>query len=83
MMFSAGLLLALPVVAAMLISNRARHAEPSLIADRNFQIGFPVTMLVDMLLLQLLLPSMIPSSRTSSVLGIDVLGRLAAGLNAR
>ena len=59
--FSTGLLLSLPVVAALLITNLAlgilNRAAPQI---GVFQIGFPLTMLVGMLLLQLMIPNMIP-----------------------
>jgi flagellar biosynthesis protein FliR len=81
MLFSAGLLLALPVVAALLIANLAlgilNRAAPQI---GIFQIGFPVTMLVGMLLVQLMLPNMIPFFSHMFDLGIDTVGRVAAGL---
>jgi flagellar biosynthetic protein FliR len=81
MVFSAGLLLGLPIVAAVLIANLAlgilNRAAPQI---GIFQIGFPVMMLVGMLLLQLMLPNMIPFFARLFDLGIDALGRVAAGL---
>ena len=80
-LFSAGLLLALPVVAAVLIANLAlgilNRAAPQI---GVFQIGFPLTMLVGLLLVQLMLPNMIPFFSRLFDLGIDALGRVAAGL---
>jgi flagellar biosynthetic protein FliR len=79
--FSMGLLLALPVVAALLITNLAlgilNRAAPQI---GVFQIGFPLTMLVGMLLLQLMIPNMIPFFMRLFDVGIDQMGRVAAGL---
>jgi flagellar biosynthetic protein FliR len=76
-LFSAGLLLALPVVAALLIVNLAlgilNRAAPQI---GVFQIGFPVTMLVGMLLLQAMLPNMIPSLSRMFDLGVEAFGRV-------
>jgi flagellar biosynthetic protein FliR len=80
--FSMGLLLALPVVAALLITNLAlgilNRAAPQI---GVFQIGFPVTMLVGMLLLQLMVPNMIPFFARLFDSGIEQMGRVAAGLH--
>jgi flagellar biosynthesis protein FliR len=80
--FSMGLLLALPVVAALLISNLAlgilNRAAPQI---GVFQIGFPLTMLVGMLLLQLMVPNMIPFFSRLFDNGIEQMGRVAAGLH--
>src|SRR3984957_2519592 len=80
--FSMGLLLALPVVAALLISNLAlgilNRAAPQI---GVFQIGFPLTMLVGMLLLQLMVPNMIPFFARLFDNGIEQMGRVAAGLH--
>jgi flagellar biosynthetic protein FliR len=79
--FSMGLLLSLPVVAALLIANLSlgilNRAAPQI---GVFQIGFPLTMLVGMLLLQLMVPNMIPFFARMFDLGIDQMGRVAAGL---
>jgi flagellar biosynthesis protein FliR len=79
--FSAGLLLALPVVAALLITNLAlgilNRAAPQI---GVFQIGFPLTMLVGMLLLQLMVPNMIPFFARLFDSGIERMGVVAAGL---
>jgi flagellar biosynthesis protein FliR len=76
-----GLLLALPVVAALLIANLAlgilNRAAPQI---GVFQIGFPLTMLVGMLLLQLMVPNMIPFFSRLFDSGIGEMGRVAAGL---
>ncbi|TKC89271.1 flagellar biosynthetic protein FliR [Trinickia terrae] len=80
-LFSAGLLLSLPVVAALVIANLAlgvlNRAAPQI---GIFQIGFPVTMLVGLLLVQLMLPNMIPFFSRMFDLGVDAIGRVAAGL---
>jgi flagellar biosynthesis protein FliR len=79
--FSAGLLLALPVVAALLIANLAlgilNRAAPQI---GVFQIGFPLTMLVGLLLLQLMVPNMIPFFARLFDMGIERMGVVAAGL---
>jgi flagellar biosynthetic protein FliR len=79
--FSAGLLLSLPVVVALLITNLAlgilNRAAPQI---GVFQIGFPLTMLIGMLLLQLMIPNMIPFFMRLFDIGIDQMGRVAAGL---
>jgi flagellar biosynthetic protein FliR len=78
--FSAGLLLSLPVVAALLITNLAlgilNRAAPQI---GVFQIGFPLTMLIGMLLLQLMTPNMIPFFARLFTVGIDQMGRVALG----
>ncbi|MGA7779722.1 MAG: flagellar biosynthetic protein FliR [Paraburkholderia sp.] len=80
--FSAGLLLSLPVVAALLIANLAlgilNRAAPQI---GVFQIGFPLTMLVGMLLLQLMVPNMIPFFARLFDSGIERMGVVAAGLH--
>ncbi|GLU33981.1 flagellar biosynthetic protein FliR [Trinickia caryophylli] len=79
--FSAGLLLALPVVVALLIANLSlgilNRAAPQI---GIFQIGFSITLLVGMLLLQLMLPNMIPFFSHLFDLGVDEMGRIAGGL---
>jgi flagellar biosynthetic protein FliR len=80
--FSMGLLLALPVVAALLIANLSlgilNRAAPLI---GVFQIGFPLTMLVGMLLLQLMVPNMIPFFTRMFDSGIEQMGRVAAGMH--
>jgi flagellar biosynthetic protein FliR len=80
--FSAGLLLSLPVVAALLITNLAlgilNRAAPQI---GVFQIGFPLTMLVGMLLLQLMVPNMIPFFARLFDAGIEQMGRVAVALH--
>jgi flagellar biosynthetic protein FliR len=78
--FSAGLLLSLPVVAALLIANLAlgilNRAAPQI---GVFQVGLPLTMLVGLLLVQLMLPNMIPYFSRLFDSGIEEMGRVAAG----
>ncbi|WP_431820907.1 flagellar biosynthetic protein FliR [Burkholderia sp. F1] len=79
--FQMGLLLALPVVAALLIANLAlgilNRAAPQV---GIFQVGFPVTMLVGLLLVQLLVPNMVPFFGRLFDMGIDAMGRVVTGL---
>jgi flagellar biosynthesis protein FliR len=79
--FAGGLLLAMPVVAAILISNLAlgilNRAAPQI---GVFQIGLPLTLLVGMLLVQLMLPNMVPFFSHLFDGGIEELGRVAAAL---
>jgi flagellar biosynthesis protein FliR len=79
--FSAGLLLALPVVVALLIANLAlgilNRAAPQI---GVFQIGFAMTMLVGMLLFQAMMPNLIPIFMRLFDNGIEQMGRIAAGL---
>jgi flagellar biosynthetic protein FliR len=78
--FSTGLLLSLPVVAALLISNLAlgilNRAAPQI---GIFQVGFPVTVLVGLMLIQLMTPNLIPFFQRIFDMGIDQMGRVAAG----
>jgi flagellar biosynthetic protein FliR len=80
--FWAGLLLSLPVVAALLIANLAlgilNRAAPQI---GVFQIGFPLTLLVGMLLVQLMIPNMIPFFAQLFDSGINEMGRVAAALH--
>jgi flagellar biosynthetic protein FliR len=80
MVLSSGLLLSLPVVTALLISNLAlgilNRAAPQI---GVFQVGLPVTMLVGLLLVQLMLPNMIPYFAHLFDGGIEQMGRVAAG----
>jgi flagellar biosynthesis protein FliR len=79
--FSTGLLLALPVLAALLIANLSlgilNRAAPQI---GIFQVGFPVTMLVGFLLIQLMIPNLIPFFQRIFETGIDEMGRVAAAL---
>ena len=79
--FSTGLLLSLPVVTALLITNLAlgilNRAAPQI---GIFQVGFPVTMMVGLLLIQLMMPNMIPFFQRIFESGVDQMGRVAAAL---
>jgi flagellar biosynthetic protein FliR len=79
--FTAGLLLSLPVVIALLVANLSlgilNRAAPQI---GVFQIGFSVTLMVGMLLLMLMLPNMIPYFAHLVDTGIDQMGRISAGL---
>jgi len=79
--FSTGLLLSLPVVAALLIASLAlgilNRAAPQI---GIFQVGFPVTMLVGLLLIQLMIPNLIPFFQRIFENGIGQMGRVAAAL---
>jgi flagellar biosynthetic protein FliR len=79
--FSAGLLLSLPVVVALLIANLSlgilNRAAPQI---GIFQIGFPITLLVGMLLVMLMVPNMIPFFARLFDLGTETMGRVAVGL---
>ena len=79
--FSAGLLLSLPVVVALLIANLSlgilNRAAPQI---GIFQIGFPITILVGMLLVQFMIPNMIPFFSRLFDLGVEMTGRVAVGL---
>lgn len=75
-----GLLLALPVVAALLIANLAlgilNRAAPQI---GVFQVGFPVTMLVGLLLVQLMVPNLVPFVSHLFDMGLDAMGRVLLG----
>jgi len=79
--FTAGLLLSLPVVVALLVANLSlgilNRAAPQI---GVFQIGFSVTLMVGMLLLMLMLPNMIPFFAHLVDTGLDQMGRVAAAL---
>jgi flagellar biosynthesis protein FliR len=78
--FQTGLLLSLPVVAAVLIANLVlgilNRAAPQI---GVFQVGFPITLLVGLLLVQLMIPNMIPFFARVSAQGIDLMGRVTVG----
>ncbi|MEM5439637.1 flagellar biosynthetic protein FliR [Paraburkholderia diazotrophica] len=78
---SAGLLLSLPVVTALLITNLAlgilNRAAPQI---GVFQVGLPVTVITGLLLIQLMLPNMMPFFSRLFENGIDEMGRVAVGL---
>ncbi|MFD1558522.1 flagellar biosynthetic protein FliR [Paraburkholderia silviterrae] len=79
--FNGGLLLSLPVVVALLITNISlgilNRAAPQI---GIFQIGFALTMLVGLLLIQMMMPNLIPYFARLFDGGIDQMGRVAAGL---
>lgn len=79
--FSAGLLLSLPIVIALLVANLSlgilNRAAPQI---GVFQIGFSVTLIVGMLLLMLMLPNMIPFFAHLVDTGIDQMGRVSGAL---
>ncbi|MEX3935570.1 flagellar biosynthetic protein FliR [Paraburkholderia phymatum] len=79
---SAGLLLSLPVVTALLITNLAlgilNRAAPQI---GVFQVGLPVTVITGLLLIQLMLPNMMPFFSRLFDSGIDQMGRVAAGMH--
>ncbi|ACC72114.1 flagellar biosynthetic protein FliR [Paraburkholderia phymatum] len=78
---SAGLLLSLPIVTALLITNLAlgilNRAAPQV---GVFQVGLPVTVITGLLLIQLMLPNMMPFFARVFESGIDQMARVAAGL---
>lgn len=79
--FSAGLLLSLPIVIALLVANLSlgilNRAAPQI---GVFQIGFSVTLMVGMLLLMLMLPNMIPFFAHLVDAGVDQMGRVSGGM---
>jgi flagellar biosynthetic protein FliR len=81
--FSTGLLLSLPVVAALLIANLAlgilNRAAPQI---GIFQVGFPVTMLVGLLLLQLMVPNLMPFFQRIFEAGLGQVGRIAGSMGS-
>ncbi|HTH62482.1 MAG TPA: flagellar biosynthetic protein FliR [Paraburkholderia sp.] len=80
--FSAGLLLAMPVVIALLIANLAlgilNRAAPQI---GIFQIGFALTMMVGLLLVLLMVPNLIPYFARLFDNGNEMLGRVAVALH--
>ncbi|CAG9253829.1 flagellar biosynthetic protein FliR [Paraburkholderia unamae] len=78
---SSGLLLALPVVVALLITNLSlgilNRAAPQI---GIFQIGFALTMLVGLFLIQIMMPNLIPYFGRLFDSGIDQMGRVAGAL---
>jgi flagellar biosynthesis protein FliR len=77
---SSGLLMALPIVTALLITNLAlgilNRAAPQI---GVFQVGLPLTVITGLLLIQLMLPNMMPFFSRMFESGIDQMGRVAAG----
>jgi len=78
---SAALLLSLPIVTALLITNLAlgilNRAAPQI---GVFQVGLPVTVITGLLLIQLMLPNMMPFFVRLFESGIDQMGRVAAAV---
>ncbi|SDD22724.1 flagellar biosynthetic protein FliR [Paraburkholderia lycopersici] len=78
---SSGLLLSLPVVVALLITNLSlgilNRAAPQI---GIFQVGFALTMLVGLLLIQLMMPDLIPYFARLFDSGIEEMGRVAQAL---
>jgi flagellar biosynthesis protein FliR len=78
--FEMGVLLSLPVIAALLIATLVlgilNRAAPQI---GVFQIGFPVTLMVGMLIVQLMVPNMIPFFEHVGNMGLDLMGRVAVG----
>jgi flagellar biosynthetic protein FliR len=79
--FSSGLLLALPIVIALLIVNLSlgilNRAAPQI---GVFQIGLPVTLAIGFLMLQWMTPNLMPFFVRLFGQGMDALGRVVAGL---
>jgi flagellar biosynthetic protein FliR len=82
MLFSAGVLLALPVIAALLITNIAlgvlTRAAPQL---NLFAVGFPVTLVVGFTMLMLSLPYLAPSFERLFEQGYEAMGMLMQRTN--
>lgn len=79
-LFSAGVLLALPLIAALLITNIAlgvlTRAAPQL---NLFAVGFPVTLVVGFVMLALALPYLAPSFERLFEQGFEAMGMLMRG----
>jgi flagellar biosynthesis protein FliR len=80
-LFSAGLLLALPIIIALLIVNLAlgvlNRAAPQI---GVFQVGFPLTLAAGMLMLQWMTPNLMPFFSRLFSMGMDALTRVIGGL---
>lgn len=78
--FSAGLMLALPVIAALLVVNIAlailTRAAPTL---NLFAIGFPVTLIAGFIMLTLSLPFFAPAMQRLFEYGLRTVAQLAMG----
>ncbi|MCM2971616.1 flagellar biosynthetic protein FliR [Larsenimonas suaedae] len=83
LLFSAGLLLALPLITALLITNLAmgilNRAAPQLTI---FSIGFPMTLLFGVVLITFLLPEMGGIFEQLFKQGLDMMAELARTLGA-
>lgn len=76
--FSTGLLLALPAVTALLITNMALGILTKTAPQLNlFGIGFPITLSIGFLALALSLPGMLRPIETAIEQGISNMGRVA------
>jgi flagellar biosynthesis protein FliR len=79
--FSAGLLLALPVIIALLIVNLAlgvlNRAAPQI---GVFQVGFPLTLSAGLLMLQWMTPNLMPFFTRLFSMGMDALVRVINGM---
>lgn len=80
-LFTTGLLLAMPVVVALLIANLClgilNRAAPQI---GIFQVGFALTTLVGMLLILMMVPNLIPFFVRLFDTGLEEMGRVAAAL---
>lgn len=76
-MFESGVLLALPLVTALLLVNIGfgviARAAPAL---NIFAVGFPVTLMVGLIMLILITPLVMPILKTLLLAGIDAIGTL-------
>lgn len=79
-LFAFGLMLALPLVAALLICNLAlgilNRAAPQL---NIFAVGFPLTLTVGLLIIQLMMPRLAPVFDRFFALGFDMMIRTMTG----
>lgn len=77
--FAGGLLIALPIEAAILLSNISfgviSRAAPQL---NIFAVGFPLTILIGFVVVWLAMPTMVPQFQRLLASGFDLVGRLAA-----
>jgi flagellar biosynthesis protein FliR len=83
MIFSSGLLLALPIIIALLTVNLAlgvlNRAAPQI---GVFQVGLPVTLSVGFLMLQWMTPNLMPFFERLFADGMDALARVISGLGS-
>ncbi|GAB3630433.1 flagellar biosynthesis protein FliR [Pandoraea terrae] len=79
-LFSLGLMLSLPLVAALLITNLAlgilNRAAPQL---NIFAVGFPLTLAIGLLVVELMMPRIAPVLDRFFALGFDMMLRITAG----
>lgn len=82
--FTMGLLLALPLVAALLIVNLALGILNRAASQLNiFAVGFPLTLATGLLVLELLMPRLWPMFQHMFMSGLDMMGRLAIDFRAQ